>query len=105
MAERNSKGLLRSKEFMKANPKQAPTVHHLRVHHASLHPEGHVKVTHHASADAKAHATHHFEPGDHDELSAHIMEHSGMPYDSEGGGEHYGDEAEERGGEREAEGA
>lgn len=105
MAERNAKGLLRSKEFMKNHAEQAPEkasgLHHLRVYPASV--EGHVKVTHHAGADAKAHASHEFGPEQHDELAAHLMEHAGMPYDSEGGGEHYADEGDERGGEAAAE--
>lgn len=91
--QKNKHGMLRSAEFMKNNPEQAPGLHHMRVHMANA--DGMVKVTHHAGPDAKAHAEHMMEGAE--PLADHIVEHSGATYDSEGGGEHYGAEAEKPG--------
>jgi hypothetical protein len=88
---KNAMGLQRSKEFMKSNPEKAPQLHHLRV---TPH-EGGVKVTHHASPTAPPFATHQFGHGEGAELADHLMEHTGMSLDSEGGGEHYPDEDKE----------
>jgi hypothetical protein len=88
---KNAMGLHRSKEFMKANPEKSPEVHHLRV----IPSADGVKVTHHASPSAPAFASHSFGKDEGPELANHIMEHSGMPMDSEAGGEHYADEGEE----------
>lgn len=92
---KNAQGLLRSKEFMKSHPEKAPKLHHMRV---TPHEKG-VKVTHHATPTAPAFATHHFSYDEHKELADHLMEHAGAPLGSEGGGEHYEDEGDERGGE------
>jgi hypothetical protein len=93
MAERNKHGMLRSKAMMAAHPEQAPGLHHMRIHPAD--GEGKIKVTHHAGPDAKAHATHSFDAKNADPLVEHMMEHSGAAYNSEGGGDHFGDEAGE----------
>ena len=71
---KNATGLSRSKEFLKANPGQAPKVHHLRL---TPHAEG-VKVTHHASAEAPPHATHQFGMDEGPELAEHIGKHTGV---------------------------
>jgi hypothetical protein len=87
---RNVMGQVRTKEFMKANPAHAPEVHHLRV----TPTEDGVRITHHASPTSPAFATHSFGKEEGDEMVKHLMEHSGMAEDSEGGGEHYADENE-----------
>lgn len=89
---KNAQGLHRSTEFMKAHPEAAPKVHHFRV---TPHSKG-MKVTHHASLSGPAFATHHFTKEEGPELADHLMEHSGAALSSEGGGEHYADEREER---------
>lgn len=89
---KNSHGLVRSPEFMKAHPEAAPKVHHLRV---TPHLKG-VKVTHHTSLSGPAFATHHFSKEEGPELADHIMEHTGGALSSEGGGEDYADEHQER---------
>lgn len=89
---KNAQGLLRSKEFMKAHPAAEPEVHHLRV---TPHAGG-VKVTHHASANGPAFATHHFSKEEGPELADHIMQHAGAAMGSEGGEEDYPDEHQER---------
>jgi len=73
---KNKHGMVRSAEFLKANPAHSksgagPEVQHMRV---SKHEDG-VKVTHHAHPSAAAHATHHM---GHDELGAHVAEHFGL---------------------------
>lgn len=107
---KNKHGMVRSKEFMKSHEKAAETshekkeppaekkseekeLHHMRVYLADA--KGVVKVTHHAGPVAAPHATHAFEEHEGEELANHILEHSGMPLGSEGGGEHYADEGEE----------
>jgi len=109
---KNKHGMTRSKEFMKTHGAESETsheknetpaekkseeksteLHHMRVHPADEH--GTVKVTHHAGPVAAPHATHAFEEKEGEELVNHLMEHSGMAYGSEGGGEHYADEKEE----------
>ena len=122
---KNSRGLTRSKEFMKAASSKAdfardkssatsakapyapdppeganttPDLHHMKVYPATK--GGSVKVTHHLATDAGGPVaapseTHVFEPHQGEEMVNHITEHSGMPYDSEGGGDHYADEGEE----------
>ena len=93
---KNKHGMVRSKEFMKANAgKAAGEGEHGALHHMRVHPaneKGEVKVTHHAGPETAPMATHHFKG---EELADHIMEHAGAAYDSEGGGEHYADEGEE----------
>jgi hypothetical protein len=54
-----------------------PKLHHMRVH--PMDAEGKIKVTHHASTHSEPVETHHFGHGEHEEMSQHIMEHSGMP--------------------------
>lgn len=83
---RNAGGLSRSAEYLKANPGQAPKVHHIRI---MPHEDG-VRVTHHGSADGKSFADHHFSHGDGASLLAHISQHTGY----KGGG--LDEEAEDR---------
>ena len=110
---KNSRGLVRSKEFMKSSggakskasfasqeesktseeAPYAPELHHMRVHPANS--KGVVKVTHHLGEVAAPSETHAFDEKQGEEMTAHLMQHSGMPYDSEGGGDHYADEGEE----------
>lgn len=92
MAIRNKHGMLRSAEVMKSQPEQAPELHHMRVHPAN--EKGVIKVTHHAGPTVPAHETHNFGPEEHDALVDHMLEHAGNAYNSEGGGDHYGAEAE-----------
>lgn len=74
---KNASGLARSSEFLKANPEQAPKVHHLRI---IPHADG-VRVTHHAGAGAASHADHHFDHGDSEGLMSHIAQHTGFEHD------------------------
>lgn len=70
---KNKHGVVRSAEFLRANPGQmakAPGLHHIRVH-----PDG--RVTHHSSPHSQPHATHSF--SDHGALSEHLSEH--MPFE------------------------
>jgi hypothetical protein len=116
---KNSQGLVRSKEFMKSASSKAdfardkgsktsekapyspdppkgaeiPELHHMRVHPAD--GKGIVKITHHAGPTAAPSETHAFDEKQGEEMTNHLMAHSGMPYDSEGGGDHYADEGEE----------
>ena len=93
---KNKFGLTRSKEVMKAS---APTekkessseLHHMRVYPAG--EDGSVKITHHLGEQEPAHETFAFEDKEGEKLVNHILEHSGAPYGSEGGGEHYADES------------
>lgn len=89
---KNAMGLHRSKEFMKANPGARPKVQHLRI---TPGEHGGAKITHHASPSGPAFATHAFDEKQGEEMANHVLEHSGMPYDSEGGGDHYADEGQE----------
>ena len=73
---RNKDGLSRSGEFLKANPSQAPKLHHMRI---MPHSDG-VKVTHHGSADGKSFADHHFSHGDGQGLMSHIAENTGFDH-------------------------
>lgn len=105
---KNKHGMTRSKEFMKSHAaadtsheknetpaeKKSETkeLHHMRVYPADA--KGVVKVTHHLGAVAAPHETHAFDEHEGEELVNHLMAHTGMPYGSEGGGEHYADEKE-----------
>ena len=71
---RNAAGVVRSGEFLKAHPEQAPKLHHMRI---MPHADG-VRVTHHSSADGKLMADHHFSHGDGAGLLAHLQEHVGF---------------------------
>ena len=107
---KNKHGMTRSKEFMKSSGAESKTSHEKNespaekkaetkeLHHMRVHPadaKGVVKVTHHAGAEAASHAEHTFDEHEGEELVNHLMAHAGVPYDSEGGGEHYSDEKEE----------
>ncbi len=103
---KNKFGMKRSAEFMKANAPtkeeksieketkgEAPSkeLHHLRIYPADK--DGVVEVTHHLGEQEPATETHAFEEKDGEKLVNHILEHTGMAYGSEGGGEHYADES------------
>jgi hypothetical protein len=122
---RNAQGLVRSKEFMKASSSKAdfakekastssakapyapkpPKVESTtgELHHMKVFPadeDGNVKVTHHLTGKdggpvAAPSETHAFDEKQGEEMTNHLMAHAGMPYDSEGGGDHYADEGEE----------
>jgi hypothetical protein len=88
---KNSMGLHRSAEFLKANPKQAPQLDHMRIHPPD--GEGMIKVTHHSGPDTRPHAVHQLDGKD--ALEDHLEQHMGPAYDSEGGGEHSAVDGEE----------
>jgi hypothetical protein len=110
---KNKHGMVRSKEFMKSHA-EADTSHEKKesaseksiekkaeggehgLHHLRVYPadkDGVVEVTHHLGEQEPAHETHAFEDHEGEKLVNHILEHTGMPYGSEGGGEHYADES------------
>lgn len=104
---KNSRGLVRSKEVMKSASSKAdfdkqessktsekapyaPELHHMKVYPANA--KGVVKVTHHIGPVAAPSESHAFDEHEGEQMVSHVLQHSGMPYDSEGGGDHYADE-------------